>query len=197
LLIFDEVITGFRIGLAGASAAYGVVPDLLCYGKVLGGGLPLAAVAGGRELLSALAPLGSVYQAGTLSGNPLATAAGLTVLRLLTDDAIKSLSGRVAILAEGIADVIRAEGIPVQVPVAGPLFGIFFADAPVRDYDGAKRAAASGRYAPFFRSMLDQGIALAPSAYEVAFPSLAHTEIDFERTVAAASVAAQALRESI
>jgi glutamate-1-semialdehyde 2,1-aminomutase len=193
VLIFDEVITGFRLGMAGASGRFGITPDLLCFGKVLGGGLPLAALAGRRELLSALAPSGAVYQAGTLSGNPLATVAGRTVLGLLDDDLLEGLAQRVGALAGGIASAIRAEGIAVDVPVAGPLFGIFFGDERVVDYDGAKRSAGTGRYAPFFRSMLAQGIALAPSPYEVAFPSLAHTSGDFDRTIEAAGVAAKSL----
>jgi glutamate-1-semialdehyde 2,1-aminomutase len=191
LLIFDEVITGFRVGVAGASAVYGVTPDLLCFGKVLGGGLPLAAVAGRREILSALAPTGPIYQAGTLSGNPLATAAGLAVLEVLTSESIADLSGRVERFALQLTEAITSAGLAVQVPVVGPLFGIFFGAGPVVDYDGAKRSAATGVYAPFFQSMLEQGIALAPSAYEVAFPSLAHSDVEFDRTVEAAMVAAK------
>jgi glutamate-1-semialdehyde 2,1-aminomutase len=197
VLIFDEVITGFRMGLAGASGMFGVRPDLFCFGKVIGGGLPLAAVAGRRKIMEALAPGGPVYQAGTLSGNPLATAAGLAVLGELTDESIAALSHRVARLADGLGTAIRAEGIEVQLPVCGPLFGLFFGDDDVRDYDGAKRSAALGLYAPFFRSMIDQGVALAPSAYEVAFPSLAHSESDFDRTLSAASVAAKSVAQRI
>jgi glutamate-1-semialdehyde 2,1-aminomutase len=193
LLILDEVITGFRLARAGASEMFGVEPDLICFGKVLGGGLPLAAVAGPRKYLEALAPIGPVYQAGTLSGNPLATAAGVAVLDLLKDDAITRLSVRVGTMAREIEAAIRTEGLNVEVPVAGPLFSIFFTDEPVLDYDGAKRSAATGLYAPFFQSMLAQGIALAPSAYEVAFPSLAHSESDFDRTVEAASTAARSV----
>jgi len=195
VLIFDEVITGFRLGLAGASGMFGIQPDLFCYGKVLGGGLPLAAVAGRREIMEALAPVGPVYQAGTLSGNPLATAAGLAVLDELTDEAITALSERVGRLAHGLAGAIRAEGVEVQTPVCGPLLGIFFGGEPVNDYDGAKRSAAIGRYAAFFKSMLAQGIALAPSAYEVGFPSIAHSQSDFDRTVSAASVAAKSVAQ--
>jgi glutamate-1-semialdehyde 2,1-aminomutase len=134
-----------------------------------------------------------VYQAGTLSGNPLATAAGLATLELLNDGAIAHLSDRVRRLAERIGDAIRAEGVAVEVPVVGPLFSMFFTDEPVLNYDGAKRSAAAGLYAPFFRSMLAQGIALAPSAYEVAFPSLAHSDSDFEKTIEAVSIAAKSL----
>jgi glutamate-1-semialdehyde 2,1-aminomutase len=197
LLIFDEVITGFRLSRAGASGKFGIDPDLSCFGKVLGGGLPLAAIAGRRELLSALAPVGLVYQAGTLSGNPLATAAGLAVLELLSEETIADLTSRVARFANDMREAIRSAGIPVEVPVAGPLLGIFFGDEPVENYEDAKRSAETGRYAPFFRSMLDQGIALAPSAYEVAFPSLAHTDDDFDRTVEAASVAAKVVAAKV
>lgn len=191
LLIFDEVITGFRVAKAGASARFGIAPDLICFGKVLGGGLPLAAVAGPKEILEHLAPSGPVYQAGTLSGNPLATAAGLAVLEQYSDDDLVELSRRVDRLAAGIGDAIRAQGVAVEVPTVGPLFGIFFGGDSVSDYEGAKRSASTDWYAPFFRSMLAQGIALAPSAYEVAFPSLAHSVADFERTVEATSVAAK------
>jgi len=192
LLIFDEVITGFRLGRGGATQAVGVIPDLWCFGKVIGGGLPLAAVGGRRELMSQLAPLGPVYQAGTLSGNPLATAAGLAVLELLPETAYIQLASRVRRLAEGLADAIGSTGLGVEVPVFGTLCSVFFAEAPVRDYEGAKLSASSGNYAPFFRSMLARGIALAPSPYEVAFVSLAHSESDVERTI---EVAADAARE--
>jgi glutamate-1-semialdehyde 2,1-aminomutase len=193
LLIFDEVITGFRLERAGASGRFGVRPDILCFGKVLGGGLPLAAIAGPRDILAQLAPTGPVYQAGTLSGNPLATAAGLAVLELLSDEEIGALSERVERFARALGEAIRSHAVEVEIPVCGPLLGLYFSAERVTDYDGAKRAAANGRYAPFFRSMLEQGIALAPSAYEVAFPSLAHSEEDFDRTVDAASTAAKVL----
>jgi glutamate-1-semialdehyde 2,1-aminomutase len=190
LLVFDEVITGFRLGLGGATERYGVTPDLWCFGKVIGGGLPLAAVGGRRELMSQLAPLGPVYQAGTLSGNPLATAAGLAVLEQLTPEAYVGLEATAARLAEGLREAIAGAGLPVQVPVEGTLLSIFFSDSPVRDYDGAVAAAGSGLYAPFFRAMLARGVALAPSPYEVAFPGLAHGEAEISRTVEAAGEAA-------
>ncbi len=190
LLVFDEVITGFRLGPAGASAALGVTPDLWCFGKVLGGGLPLAAVGGRREVMQHLAPLGSVYQAGTLSGNPLATAAGLAVLARLDAAAYTMLAGRAAELAAGLTEVLTDAGLAVQVPVVGPLLGLFFADAPVADYDGARQACDNGIYARFFRAMLERGVALPPGPYEVLFPSLAHTRDDFERTVDLARAAA-------
>jgi len=191
LLVFDEVITGFRVGRAGATGALGVQPDLWCFGKVIGGGLPLAALGGRTGLMAQLAPLGPVYQAGTLSGNPLATAAGLRVLEHLDEDAYARLESNVSRLAGGLAEAIGQSGLPVEVPQFRTLLSIFFSGEPVLDYDGATRAAASGHYAPFFRAMLSRGIALAPSAYEVAFVSLAHSEDDIDRTIEAAAAAAR------
>jgi glutamate-1-semialdehyde 2,1-aminomutase len=182
LLLFDEVITGFRLGPGGAQEMYGVVPDLSTFGKVLGGGLPLAAFGGRREVMEVLAPVGPVYQAGTLSGNPLATAAGLAVLSLLDDAAYTMLWGRAADLAALLTEVFGEAGVAAQVPVVGSLMGLFFTDAPVVDYDGARASAANGVYARFFRAMLDRGVALPPSPYEAIFPSLAHTRDDVERT---------------
>ena len=191
LLVFDEVITGFRVGRAGATGALGVRPDLWCFGKVIGGGLPLAALGGRTGLMAQLAPLGPVYQAGTLSGNPLATAAGLRVLEHLDEGAYARLESSVSRLAGGLAEAIGQSGLPVQVPQFRTLLSIFFSGEPVLDYDGATRAAASGHYAPFFRAMLSRGVPLAPSAYEVAFVSLAHSEDDIDRTIEAAAAAAR------
>ncbi|MDP8975128.1 MAG: glutamate-1-semialdehyde 2,1-aminomutase [Actinomycetota bacterium] len=182
LLLFDEVITGFRLGPGGAQEMYGVVPDLSTFGKVLGGGLPLAAFGGRRDVMEVLAPVGPVYQAGTLSGNPLATAAGLAVLGLLDDAAYTMLWGRAADLAALLVDVFEEAGLAAQVPVVGSLMGLFFADSPVVDYDAARVSAANGVYARFFRAMLDRGVAFPPSPYEAVFPSLAHTRDDVERT---------------
>ncbi len=193
LLIFDEVITGFRLGAGGASERYGVRPDLWCFGKVIGGGLPVGGFGGRRDVLSVLAPQGPVYQAGTLSGNPLATAAGLTVLTLADPAAYASLSSRMATFGASLADVLSdataGSGFSVQVPVVGPLLGVFFVadgEDPVHDYDGAVRSAGTGLYAPFFRAMLASGVALAPGPYEVVFPSMAHGVDDLDRTVAIA-----------
>ena len=182
LLIFDEVITGFRLARGGAAEFTGVRPDLWTFGKVIGGGLPLAAFAGRRDVMEQLAPLGPVYQAGTLSGNPLATAAGLTVLEHLDEAAYKMLAGRAAELGPMLATVLN-EVTPVQVPVVGPLVGLFFSDAPVTDYAASRASAETGWYPRFFRTMLERGVAFAPGAYEVMFPSLAHTWDDIERTV--------------
>ena len=193
LLVFDEVITGFRLGPGGAQERYGVRPDLSVLGKVIGGGLPLAAFGGRRDVMEVLAPLGPVYQAGTLSGNPLATAAGLAVLDHLDDAAYTMLAGRAAELGPALAGVFAEAGVPAQVPVVGPLVGVFFAESPVTDYDGARAACAGTTYASFFRAMLERGVALAPGPYEVLFPSLAHTRDDIERTVDQARAAVAAL----
>jgi glutamate-1-semialdehyde 2,1-aminomutase len=184
LLIFDEVITGFRIAFGGATERFGVTPDLWCFGKVIGGGLPLAAFGGRREVMDQLAPVGPVYQAGTLSGNPLATAAGLAVLGELDRSVYEELDGRVAKLAKGLADAL---GPSTRVPVAGPLVGVFFADEDVEDYAGASRSAASGRYPLLMHGLLERGVAIAPGAYEILFPSLAHGEIEIDRTIEAAT----------
>ena len=161
---------------------FGVVPDLTTFGKVLGGGMPLPSFGGRREVMEVLAPLGPVYQAGTLSGNPVATAAGLAVLDRLDEAAYTMLGGRAADLAGLLFEVLADAGVPAQVPVVGPLMGLFFAEEPVVDQDGARRSAGNGRYARFFRAMLDRGVALPPSPYEAMFPSLAHTRDDVERT---------------
>jgi glutamate-1-semialdehyde 2,1-aminomutase len=195
LLVFDEVISGFRVGRGGAQERFGVTPDLTCLGKVIGGGLPLAAFGGRADVMACLAPEGPVYQAGTLSGNPLATAAGLAVLELLDDAAYTRLAGRAAELAAGLAQVIAEAGLPVSVPVVGPLLGLFFADAPPTDFASSKASDARA-YARFFHEMLDRGVALPPSPFEALFPSLAHDKHELERTVdlaaAAAAVAASA-----
>jgi len=196
LLIFDEVITGFRLGRGGATGVVGVQPDLWCFGKVIGGGLPLAALGGRRGLMSQLAPLGPVYQAGTLSGNPLATAAGLAVLEHLPAEAYVELASSVRRLADGLTEAIGRSGLPVEVPVFGTLCAVSFSDERVRDYEGAKRAAATALYAPFFRAMLARGVALAPSPYEIAFVSLAHSTADIDRTIEAAAEAARVVAES-
>jgi glutamate-1-semialdehyde 2,1-aminomutase len=191
LLIFDEVITGFRLGRGSVADRFGVRPDLWTFGKVIGGGLPLAALGGRREIMEQLAPLGPVYQAGTLSGNPLATAAGLAVLERLPPEHFADLAERVGRLAAGLVDVISSAGLPIQVPVCQTLFGISFGDEQASDYDGAQRAASTGLYAPFFHAMLARGVALAPSAYEVGFCSMAHSDADIDRTIEAAADAAR------
>jgi glutamate-1-semialdehyde 2,1-aminomutase len=178
LLVFDEVISGFRVARGGAQEREGITPDLTVMGKVIGGGLPAAAYGGRRELMERIAPAGDVYQAGTLSGNPLATAAGLATLRLLDNAAYERL-GR---LTEMLADGLRGLGVVAQAP---GLVTLFFSGEPVTDYDGA-RACDLDAHAAFCRAMLERGIYLPPSQFEAWFPSLAHTEADVARTLEAA-----------
>ncbi len=183
LLIFDEVITGFRVARGGASSLFGVMPDLWCFGKVVGGGLPLAAFGGRREVMEQLAPNGPVYQAGTLSGNPVATAAGLAVLSLLDDDRYKELAAFAGRLGAGLAAAAEGSGLQVQIPVAGPLLGVFFGAGPVHGYEGARASDATRLYPAVMRGLLAEGVAIAPGPYEVLFPSLAHGPVELERTV--------------
>jgi glutamate-1-semialdehyde 2,1-aminomutase len=185
LLVFDEVISGFRVGRGGAQALERVTPDLTVLGKVIGGGLPAAAYAGPRELMERIAPAGDVYQAGTLSGNPLAVAAGLATLELLDDSAYEQLERTTAALAEGLAGAAAEAGVAAQVPHVTGLLTVFFSDRPIRDYAGAQ-ACDMDAYARFCRAMLELGVYPPASQYEAWFPSLAHTEEDVERTVAAA-----------
>ncbi|HEY3724938.1 MAG TPA: glutamate-1-semialdehyde 2,1-aminomutase [Acidimicrobiia bacterium] len=191
LFVCDEVITGFRLGPSGAQGRFGLRPDLTVLGKVIGGGLPLAAVGGRADVMDRLAPLGDVYQAGTLSGNPLATAAGLAALGELEPASYGVLEARVAGFAAALRDAIEGSGIDVQVPQVVTLAGLFFSARTVRDYDDAK-AGDHETYARFFHAMLDRGVFLAPSGYEVLFVSLAHTDADLARTV---DLAADAARE--
>jgi glutamate-1-semialdehyde 2,1-aminomutase len=186
LLIFDEVITGFRVSRTGASGRLGITPDLWCFGKVLGGGMPLAGFAGKADLMANLAPLGPVYQAGTLSGNPIATAAGATVLELLTDSAYEQLEQTAGDLAKTLADAL---GAGFHVPRCGTLVGVFCRDEPVHDYEDAKAAAATGKYPGLFHGMLDRGVALAPGAYEILFAGLGHGPEEIEKTAVAAAAA--------
>lgn len=182
LLVFDEVITGFRVGPAGMQGRTGVTPDLSIFGKVVGGGLPLAAVGGAAAVMDHLAPLGAVYQAGTLSGNPLATAAGLAVLERLDDAAYDALGQTAAALETGLRAAFEAAGATATVVRAHTLVGFFFHPGPVRGYDDA-RAADHGRYARLFHALLERGVYLPPSGYEALFPSLAHTAADVGRTL--------------
>jgi glutamate-1-semialdehyde 2,1-aminomutase len=184
LLVFDEVITGFRVALGGAQTRFGITPDLSIFGKVIGGGLPLAAVGGAAAIMDEVAPIGPVYQAGTLSGNPLATAAGLAVLAELDDTSYVQLERTAERLEDGLRKAFADAGIAGQVTRAFTLLGIFFADAPVRNYDDA-RAADHARYARVFHGLLDRGVYFAPSGYEAMFPSLAHSDADIDATVAA------------
>jgi glutamate-1-semialdehyde 2,1-aminomutase len=189
VLIFDEVITGFRLGTGGAQAAYGVTPDLTCLGKVIGGGLPIGAVGGRAEIMDDLAPTGPVYQAGTLSGNPLATAAGLAVLDHLDAGLYATLTARAERLAGGLEKALSGAGVPARAPQVGPLVGMYLGDESPTDYDAARRTDDAA-YARFFHGLLDEGVAIAPGPYEVLFPGLAHTDDVVEEIVAAAEAAA-------
>jgi glutamate-1-semialdehyde 2,1-aminomutase len=196
LLIFDEVISGFRLGAGGATAWCGVRPDLWCFGKVIGGGLPVGAFGGGRELMALLAPEGPVYQAGTLSGNPLATAAGLSVLNHVGTADYDALAARVTAFAKDLESALAAGGLAATVPTVGPLAGLFVADAesaplpPPLDYEHAKAVAGNGAYERLFHAMLRRGVALAPGPYEILFPGLSHDEAVLARVVEAAADAA-------
>ena len=188
LLVFDEVISGFRVARGGAQAIEGVSPDLTVLGKVIGGGVPAAAYAGRAELMERIAPAGEVYQAGTLSGNPLATAAGLATLRLLDAPAYARLAGLTCALADGLEALAAEAGVPVRVARTTGLLTPFFSEAPVRDYEDA-RACDLDAHAAFCRAMLDRGVYLPPSQFEAWFPSLAHSEAHVERTLEAAAEA--------
>ncbi len=193
LLIFDEVITGFRLARGGAEEFFGVTPDLWCFGKVIGGGLPVGAFGGSRELLSHLAPNGPVYQAGTLSGNPLATAAGLSVLAALDTAQYNELSATVSNFATQLADAISSSGLVALTPHVGPLMGLYLSLEPVaapKNFLEATSLCENSLYRPFFHAMLRRGVALAPGAYEILFVSLAHSTNDLERTLDVAAEAA-------
>jgi len=180
LLIFDEVITGFRVAYGGAQALDGVTPDLTCLGKIIGGGLPVGAYGGRRDLMEQVAPIGKVYQAGTLSGNPLAVAAGLATLRALTDPGVyPRLEALGARLEAGLQTAAREAGVPLVVNRVGSMLTPFFTDRPVTDYASAKRSDTV-RYAKFFHGMLSRGVFLAASQFEAAFISLAHSEADID-----------------
>jgi glutamate-1-semialdehyde 2,1-aminomutase len=194
LLVFDEVITGFRLAQGGAEEYFGVTPDLWCFGKVIGGGLPVGAFGGSTHVLSSLAPLGPVYQAGTLSGNPLATAAGVAVLNHVTKDDLAILAERVTNFARELRDAIHDAGLFALTPNEGALMGLYLADEEVSaptNFTEARALNENGLYKKFFHAMLERGVALAPGAYEILFVSLAHTREDLERTVSIASDAAK------
>lgn len=195
LLVFDEVITGFRVAYGGAQALYGVTPDLTCLGKIIGGGLPVGAYGGRRDLMELVAPLGPVYQAGTLSGNPLAMAAGIATLRLLQrPNVYAELEEQSATLAGGLSEVARAAGIPTYATRVGSMLTTFFTDSAVTDYASAKRADTT-RFARFHGAMLARGVYLAPSQFEAAFVSTVHTAADLEATIAAAREALHAVAQ--
>lgn len=194
LLVFDEVMTGFRVSYGGAQGACGVTPDLTVLGKIIGGGLPMGAFGGRGEIMKLLAPLGPVYQAGTLSGNPLAVAAGIATLAILAGGKIYAkLEEEACRLADGLSDACRRAGIPCRVQRAASMLTLFFCEGPVVDWESAQRADR-GRYARFFRAMLERGVFLPPSQFEAMFLSTAHTDRDIDLTLAAARESAGTLR---
>ena len=193
LLIFDEVISGFRVAIGGAQELYDIIPDLTCLGKIIGGGLPVGAYGGKKEIMTRMAPQGDVYQAGTLSGNPLAMAAGLATLKILKEkspyDELDKLGD---MLFSGLKRVAEAAGVNVVINRVGSMGSLFFTDEPVTDFETAK-ASDENLFKRYFRSMLDQGIYLAPSPFEAAFLSTAHSEETVRKTIECASVAFKSL----
>lgn len=190
LLIFDEVMSGFRAAYGGAQSVYGIKPDLTCLGKVIGGGLPVGAYGGRRDIMEHISPAGPVYQAGTLSGNPLAMTAGLTTLKILAamPDAYDKLTRKIAVLSAGIRAQAEKFGLTLQYHQIGSMFGIFFSDEPVYDYDSARHADTRA-FGVFFHAMLEQGIYLAPSQFETSFMSTVHSDADIAATIAASAKA--------
>lgn len=190
LLIFDEVMTGFRVALGGCQAVFDIKPDLTCLSKIIGGGMPVGAYGGKREIMEHIAPLGAVYQAGTLSGNPLAMTAGAETLRLLieTPGLYEKVAAMSEKLASGLQRVALQEGVTVQAHAIGGMFGIFFSDQPVYDYESAKQSDI-GAFNVYFHAMLEQGIYLSPSQFETCFMSYAHGEAEIAETLKAAEKA--------
>lgn len=188
LLIFDEVMTGFRVARGGAQARYGVTPDLTTLGKIIGGGLPVGAFGGRADVMAHIAPEGNVYQAGTLSGNPLATVAGLTMLRALTEDVYVTLAERTDYLCAGLEDAAERNGVSVTINQVCGMFSIFFTGSPVSEFDHVANSNTA-MFSRFFHAMLDEGVYLAPSAFEVGFVSAAHTQKLLDTTIAAADKA--------
>jgi len=197
LLVFDEVISGFRLAKGGASEWFKVQPDLWCFGKVIGGGLPVGAFGGRWEIMEHLAPLGGVYQAGTLSGNPLAMAAGQATLDLLDGQAYQRLEATAARLAKGLADALTGAGLDAVLPRVGSLLGLFLGDREPTCFDEVKVIAENGLYPKVFHALLERGVALAPGPYEVLFPSLAHTDEVVDSTIETAVQAAAAVTASL
>jgi len=193
VLVFDEVITGFRVSFGGAQKLYGVMPDLTCLGKIVGGGLPVGAYGGKKEIMKEIAPLGPVYQAGTLSGNPLAITAGLTTLKILSrKDIYDELEKNAKILCEGMKENAKKTGVPAYFTRIGSIFCMFFTGKKVIDYESAKKSDTE-RFKKYFHSMLEQGINIAPSQFEAGFLSTAHSVLDIEKTLSANLSALQSL----
>ena len=182
LLIFDEVITGFRAEYGGAQTRFGITPDLTTLGKIIGGGLPVGAFGGKREYMSRVAPAGDVYQAGTLSGNPLAMAAGIATLSVLKASDYAALEARVEAFAAELETILRGKGVPVTVNRLASMYTVFFSDGPLRNFEDVKNSDTE-MYSRFFRAMRERNIFVAPSAFEVAMVSFAHTEEDFAKTL--------------
>ena len=193
MLLFDEVITGFRLARGGATEWFGIQPDVWAFGKVIGGGLPVGCYGASREVMQHISPLGGVYQGGTLSGNPLATAAGLATLELLDADAYVELERISTRLATGMRNAFSEAGLPAVVPQVGPLIGLFFGDTEPTDFDEVKALAENGVYPKFFHECLKRGLALAPGAYEILFPGLAHTDDVIDEAVSIMSEAAASI----
>ncbi len=186
VLIFDEVMTGFRVSFGGAQAYYGIKPDMTCLGKVIGGGLPVGAYGGKREIMSMVAPEGPVYQAGTLAGNPIAMTAGIETLKILSKkDTYEKLEKTMQRLEDGLKDAAKGAGVKTRFYRAGTMFCTYFTDKDVYDYKTAKTSDTE-RFAKFFMGMLNRGINLAPSQFEAGFISIAHTKADIEKTISAA-----------
>ena len=189
LFIMDEVMTGFRVAPGGAQAAWGLAPDITCLGKVIGGGLPVGAYAGKREIMQTVAPAGPMYQAGTLSGNPLAMTAGLSTIRTLLEPGVfDGIAQATTMLVQGIQTAAAEAGIPIQASHAGTMFGFYFlkrADGQITDYASAKEYADTARYGRYFHALLARGVYMAPSQFEAGFVSNAHGEAEIEATIAA------------
>ena len=190
LLLFDEVITGFRLAMGGATEWYGVKPDIWAFGKVIGGGLPVGCYGASREVMNHISPLGGVYQGGTLSGNPLATAAGLATLEVLDADAYVELERIASRLGDGMRAAFADAGVDAILPQVGPLLGLFFGTEQPTNFDEVKVLAENGVYSRFFHACLERGVALAPGPYEILFPGLAHTDEVIDEAVAVFAEAA-------
>jgi glutamate-1-semialdehyde 2,1-aminomutase len=195
LLIFDEVMTGFRVAYGGAQALYHITPDLSCFGKIIGGGLPVGAYGGRRKIMSHIAPQGPVYQAGTLSGNPLAMAAGIATLKQLQKKGFyEKLEKKSSRLCAGLAQAATQADIPVYVDHVGSMLGMFFCAGPVRSFEDAKQSDL-GRFTRFYQGMRREGIYIAPSQFEALFLSAAHTDEHIDATVQAAEIVFRSLRQ--
>lgn len=194
LLIFDEVMTGFRVGYHSAQGHFGVTPDLTCLGKVIGGGLPVGAYGGKREIMERIAPAGDIYQAGTLSGNPLAMTGGLATLEGLTKQAYQDINKKVDKLIKGYEEASVEQGVPIQVNRVGSMVGVFFTSTPVTDFESAQTSNLE-QFATYYRSMIESGVFLPPSQFEGLFLSTAHTDEDIDHTIAAVHTAFKQIKQ--